>query len=217
MIRIALAEDYHVVREGIASMLGREPDMEIVGQTADGDHVPRVLKQAFADILILDAKMPGPSVTEQVARVRRSFPHTRVLVLSAFKLPEYVRGVIREGALGYVLKDDAPEMLVEAVREVARGGRYFSPRIEEIALYGREGIDARDPSGLLTVREHEVLFLIGKGYRTEKIADTLMVSSQTVKNYCQSLFRKLGVNSRVEAVVKAIQMGLINPDDLESA
>ncbi len=214
MIRIALAEDYHVVREGIASMLGREPDMQIVGQTADGDQVRHLLKQTFADILILDAKMPGPSVTDQVALVQSLFPDTRVLVLSAFKLPEYVRGVIREGALGYVLKDDAPEMLVEAVREVARGGRYFSPRIEEIALYGREGIQARDPAGLLTVREHEVLFLIANGNRTEQIADTLTVSNQTVKNYCQSIFRKLGVNSRVEAVVSGIKLGIVDTDDL---
>jgi NarL family two-component system response regulator LiaR len=207
-IRIVLAEDHHVVRAAVASFLAREPDFEIVAEVAEAEKLPSTLEATKPDVLVLDAHMPGHRVIETARAVRRAHPSVRILVLSAYKRREYVVGLIEAGAYGYVLKDDPPESLLGAVRAVFAKKRWLSPGIAEVlAKSALRGVREE-----LTERESEVLRLMATGCRNERIAETLRISEQTVKNHIRNIFGKLGVETRVEAVLYAISEGLAGED-----
>jgi DNA-binding NarL/FixJ family response regulator len=209
-IRIVLAEDHHVVRAAVASFLGREPDFAIVAEVDEAAKLPSTLAATRPDVLILDAHMPGHRVIETARAVRRDHPSVRILVLSAYKRREYVVGLIEVGAYGYVLKDDPPESLLGAVRAVFAGKRWLSPGIAEVlAKSALRGVREE-----LTERESEVLRLMATGCRNERIAETLHISEQTVKNHIRNIFGKLGVETRVEAVLYALSEGLAGEDAL---
>jgi DNA-binding NarL/FixJ family response regulator len=218
-IRIVLAEDHHVVRAAVATFLNKEADIEVVGEVGEaGDLLDRV--QALQpDVLVLDAHMPGQKVTKAAQAIKTRYPNVRILVLSAYDRREYVVGLLRAGAAGYVLKDDPPDMLLRAVRAVIRGEEYVSPRVAQILVQSVRGQDER-PISKLTERELDVLRLMAAGHKNEEIAGLLFVTTQTVKNHISSIFRKLEVDSRVEAVLYAINEGLATsprPDDGEPA
>jgi DNA-binding NarL/FixJ family response regulator len=203
-IRIVLAEDHHVVRAAVASFLGRELDFVIVAEVDEAAKLPSTLAATRPDVLILDAHMPGHRVIETARAVRRDHPSVRILVLSAYKRREYVVGLIEAGAYGYVLKDDPPESLLGAVRAVFAGKRWLSPGIAEVlAKSALRGVREE-----LTERESEVLRLMATGCRNERIAESLRISEQTVKNHIRNIFGKLGVETRVEAVLYALSEGL---------
>jgi DNA-binding NarL/FixJ family response regulator len=206
MIRVVLAEDHHVVRAAVAALLGKESDIQIVGQAAETTTLIKCVNEVNPDVLVLDAHMPGQKVIETAKILRTQHPGIHILVLSAYDRSEYVVGLLGAGASGYVLKDDPPETLALAVRAVARGERWLSPRVSEVLLKVVD--DSHQPLTELTEREMEILRLMVSGYRNEQISVALSVTEQTVKNHIRNIFSKLDVQTRVEAILYAIKEGV---------
>ena len=213
-IEILLAEDHNVVRTAVASYLARRVDIEVVGEVAEGG---ATLFESVAtlkpDVLLLDAHMPGHEVDaiESARQLREKHPELKILVLSAYNQREYVVGLLKAGAAGYILKDDSPEMLLRAIRAVANGNEWVSPRVSNI-LIGSVRNGEKEPSTLLSKREIDVLRTMARGYTNNRIAEELFITEQTVKNHVSSIFSKLGVETRVEAVLYAIRHGLASAE-----
>lgn len=209
-IRVILAEDHHVVRAAVATFIAQEPDIEVVGEAADGNALLDMIGGLDPNIVVLDAHMPGRKVIQTAQTLRRDHPQVQILVLSAYERREYVVGLLQAGAAGYVLKDDTPEMLIKAIRAVADGKEWVSPRVASILVKSVRNAPDR-PAARLTRREMDVLRLMAAGYKNDEIAEALVITVQTVKNHVRSILRKLGVDSRVEAVLYAISHGLERP------
>lgn len=208
-INVVLAEDHHIVRTAFAALLSREWDINVVGEVSDPRLILQVVEETTPHILILDAHMPGENVVNVAKKLREKFPNVRILVLSAYDQREYVVGFVRAGASGYVFKHDSSSMLIQAVRAVAKGEVWLSPRVTGILARSiRKG--SQDSCDKLTERELEVLCLMCKGMRNDEIAKSLVITTQTVKNHNRHIFKKLGVDSRVDAVLYAIDKGLAN-------
>ena len=209
--RILLAEDHHVVRAAIASLLGKEADLGVVGELAEASRLVEAVGALKPEVLVLDAHMPGHKVIEAAREVHARHPEVGVLILSAYNRREYVLGMLGAGACGYVLKDDPPEALLAAVRAARAGRQWLSPRVTGLLMKSMAD-DERRVVEELTEREREVLRLMATGLRNERIADALDITEQTVKNHVRSIFGKLGVETRVEAVLYAISQGWVSPD-----
>ena len=211
-IRIVLAEDHHVVRAAIASLLAKEDDIEVVGEIPEAAALVSTVEALRPDVLLLDAHMPGHKVIESARALRARHPRVKILVLSAYNRREYVMGLLGAGASGYMLKDDPSESLAAAIRAVAEGRRWLSPRVTELLVSSAAGRE-RPLVEELTEREAEVLRLMATGLRNERIAEALEITEQTVKNHVRSIFGKLGVETRVEAVLWAVGQGWVSPDN----
>ena len=209
-IRVLLAEDHHLVRSAFATLLSREPDIEVVGEVEDTPSLNEAVRALKPDVLVLDAHMPGGKVISAAQDLQKQYPAVRILVLSAYDRREYVVGLVRAGVAGYILKHDSPEMLIRAVRAVADGEEWLSPRVADILMKSIRSFDER-PAQKLTEREIEVLRLMAEGYKNEEIARKLVITQQTVKNHIRKIFRKLGVETRVDAVLYALDQE-INSD-----
>lgn len=173
-----------------------------------------VVNRLNPDVLLLDAHMPGGKVTAAARILREQNPAVRILVLSACERCEYVVGLVRAGVAGYMLKHDSPEMLIRAVRTVAQGEEWLSPRVAEILMKSMRTLDDQ-PAEKLTRREIEVLQLMAAGYRNDEIAEKLVITYQTVKNHICKIFHKLGVETRVAAVLYAVSQELDSADSIE--
>jgi NarL family two-component system response regulator LiaR len=208
-IRVFIADDHPVVRAGVVGLLGREPDIEVVGETGDGGEVEHLVAETAPDVLVLDVNMPGLDPISITRRLMEGRLGLRVLVLSAYSDEAYVTGLLSAGATGYVLKDEALESLVGAIRAVSRGESWLSQRIA--GQLARKAI-APTPSGradALTEREREVLRLLALGLPNDGIADALFISKRTVQNHVSSIYAKLELASRAEAVLYAIRHGIV--------
>jgi DNA-binding NarL/FixJ family response regulator len=210
-IRVLVAEDHHMVRAAFAELLNKEADIEVVGQAADTNTLLEMVPSLKPDVLLLDAHMPGGKVIAAAQSLRESWPEVRILVLSAYDRREYVIGLVRAGVAGYMLKHDSPEMLVRAVRTVAQGEDWLSPRVADILMKSMRTYDER-PREKLTSREVEILTLMAAGFRNEEIATRLVITYQTVKNHVRSIYNKLRVETRVEAVLYAMNQELSEGD-----
>lgn len=208
-IRVVLAEDHHVVRSAVAALLSREPDIEVVGEVADGNALQNTVERLQPDILLMDAQMPNHRPVEATEFLRQRYPELGIVVLSAYDLPEYVVGLLKAGAAGYVLKDDPSDMLVRAIRAVADEDEWVSPRVAAVLVDSVRAGEG-NATARLTDRELDVLRLMAHGYKNNQIADELVITKQTVKNHVTNIFRKLGVETRVEAVLYAISSGLVS-------
>jgi DNA-binding NarL/FixJ family response regulator len=207
-IRVFIADDHPVVRAGVVGLLGREPDIEVVRETGDGGEVERLVAEAAPDVLVLDVNMPGLDPIPVTRRLLGERPGLRVLVLSAYSDEAYVTGLLSAGATGYVLKDEALESLVVAIRAVARGESWLSQSIA--GQLARKAIDPKRSgrADALSGREREVLRLLALGLPNDGIADTLFISKRTVQNHVSNIYAKLGLGSRTEAVLYAIRHGI---------
>ncbi|MBK8901664.1 MAG: response regulator transcription factor [Anaerolineaceae bacterium] len=203
-IRVVLAEDHHVVRSAFAALLSKEADIEVVGEVADTAVLLDTVAKLKPDVLILDAHMPGGKVITTARKLREEQPRVRVLVLSGYERNEYIVGLVRAGVAGYVLKHDSTEMLTQAVRAVARGEEWLSPRVADILMKAMRSYEDR-PAAKLTGREVEVLKLMAQGRKNGEIAEDLVITTSTVKNHVRRIFRKLDVDTRVDAVLYAIE------------
>jgi DNA-binding NarL/FixJ family response regulator len=215
LIRVVVADDQPVVRAGFGTILGAQPDIEVVGEAGDGRDAVRVARDARADVVLMDIRMPvldGIEATRQLAGVGVRDP-VKVLVLTTFDLDEYVYGAIRAGASGFLLKDVRPNELVDAIRVVASGNALLGPTAVERLLrrFSEERPLDTAAVGLLTDREAETLRLLANGLSNAEIAATLVVSETTVKTHVSNLLRKLGVRDRVQAVIAAYDAGVVQP------
>ena len=209
-IGILLADDHTLVRQGLKLLLEQEPNLEVVAEAGDGQEALELIEECRPLVAVLDISMPKLNGLEAARRIARVSPETKVILLSMYQSPEYIREAIRAGVRGYVLKEDAATELIEAIREVARGGYHFAPPI-------LEGIvaHARSPGGgkldMLTPREREVLQLIVEGYTTEEIAKLIHRSPETVRSHRASIMKKLELHSIAELVHFALVSGLLPP------
>jgi DNA-binding NarL/FixJ family response regulator len=204
---VLLAEDHHVVRTAFAALLSKEPDIEVVGEVANTSELLETVSSIKPDVLLLDAHMPGGKVIPVARMIQEQHPNVRILVVSAYDRREYVVGLVRAGVAGYVLKHDSSDMLIRAVRAVAMGEEWLSPRVAEVLMKSIRHYD-ESPSAKLTDREIEVLRLMAAGYSNTEIAESLVITNQTVKNHIGKIFRKLGVETRVDAVLYALNQEL---------
>jgi DNA-binding NarL/FixJ family response regulator len=208
-IRILLADDHALVRQGFRLILETQPDMEVVGEAADGREAVELAQRMAPDVVIMDVGMPEMGGIEATRRLARCCPRAAVLALSMHKDSVYVREILRAGARGYLLKDAFDRDLLAAVRAVARGEGYLSPAVSEAVLsdYRRS---VSDPLDLLTSREREVLQLLAEGKTNKDIASMLNLSIYTVDAHRGRIMEKLNLHSIGELVRFALRHGLIN-------
>jgi DNA-binding NarL/FixJ family response regulator len=215
MIRVLIADDQEMVREGFAALLRAQPDIEVVGQAADGIEAVAMARQSLPDVVLMDVRMPRMDGLE-AARMVAADGSAKVLMLTTFDLDEYVYAALRAGASGFLLKDAPAAELVQAVRVVARGEGLLAPSvtrrlIEDFARRPMPGGQAPPTLQALTTREVEVLALIAQGLSNQEIAAQLVVAEQTVKTHVGRILGKLGLRDRAQAVVVAYESGLIKP------
>jgi two-component system response regulator NreC len=215
MIRILLADDHTILREGIRALLGDEPDMAVVGEADNGRWAVEQARALKPDVVLMDIAMPLLNGLEATRQIRREQPDTHVLILTMHQNEEYVPQVLDAGASGYVLKHAAGHELVAAIRAVAQGDAYFSPEIARTLVDAYVGRRAAEPTPTaydeLTDREREILQLVAEGYTNREIAEMLSISIKTVKTHRLHLMHKLQLHDRGELIKYAIQKGIISP------
>jgi two-component system response regulator NreC len=209
MIKILLADDHALVREGFRMILEAQNDIQIVGQAGNGREAIELAAKLHPDVVVMDVAMPELNGIEATRRILEASPRTRVLALSMHKDAVYVREVLRAGARGYLLKDSGDADLVAAVRAVAKGEGYLSPSVSESVLsdYRRH---VTDPLDLLSSREREVLQMIAEGKTNKEIATALNLSVYTVEAHRGRVMEKLNMHSTSELVRFALRSGLID-------
>lgn len=215
-VSILLADDHHVVRQGLRALLEAEPGFHVVGEAADGVETTQLVEQLRPDVLVLDLMMPSLNGLEVTQLVNQRSPGTSVIILSMYDNEAYVVEALKNGAAGYVLKNATVECLVEAVQAVIEGRRYLSPPLSEhtIETYMRKAREAPfDPYETLTNREREVLHLVAEGYTNAEIADRLFISRRTVETHRANMMRKLGLKSHIDLLRYALRRGILPPED----
>ncbi|HSW19270.1 MAG TPA: response regulator transcription factor [Ramlibacter sp.] len=209
MIRIVMADDHAIVREGLKRIVASEPDFQVVGEAGDGHEVMRLAREADFDLLVLDLSMPGRSGMELIRAVKAEKPRVRILVLSMHQESQYAVRAIKSGASGYLTKDSAPAELAQALRKIAAGGAYVSAEVaQQLALGAMPGAEAAAPHEALSSREFEVFQLLAAGVSVTDIAGRLSLSVKTVSTHKANLMHKLGVQNASELVRYAIRHGV---------
>ncbi|MGH3679912.1 MAG: response regulator [Natronosporangium sp.] len=219
MIKVLLADDQAMVREGFAAVLAAQPELVVVGGAADGEEAVALAGREHPDVVLMDIRMPrldGLAATRRLLDVPADRHRPRVLMLTTFDLDEYVFEALRAGASGFLLKDAPAAELVAAVRVVAAGEALLAPSvtrrlIEDYATRARPALVRPAALDSLTPREREVLRLVAKGLSNAEIAERLVVAEQTVKTHLGRVFTKLELRDRAQAVVAAYESGLVIP------
>ena len=209
MIRVVLADDHTMVREGIRRVLEERNGITVVAEAASAPDLLAELRRVQADVLILDIAMPGPGIVETLRQVKAIQPRARSLVLTAYPEADYAVRVLRGGAAGYLTKDRSLEQLVDAVRRVYRGGIYVSPSLGETLAARLHGPEGEPAHGALSDREFEVLRGLAEGETLKAIAARMAVSPKTVTTYRGRILQKLGLHSNAELVRYALEHGLL--------
>ena len=218
MIRIVLADDQSLVRTGFKLLLNLQPDLQVVGEAANGREAIAVVRAERPDVVLMDIRMPVLDGLEATRLLVSSHSTCRVLILTTFDLDQYVYDAMRAGASGFLLKDVGHELFLAGVHTVAAGEALVAPSvtrrlIEQFVRRRPPGTDPPAELARLTSRELDVLRLLAGGLSNAEIADTLVVSSQTVKSHVAHLLAKLNLRDRVQAVVMAYETGLVVPGD----
>ncbi|MBI2831852.1 MAG: response regulator transcription factor [Chloroflexi bacterium] len=215
-IRIVLAEDHWLMREGTRHILEQTPDFKMVGEAEDGEQALELIGSVKPDVAILDIRMPKLNGIEVVRKMKELSPDTEALMLTAYDDDDYILALVSAGALGYLLKTARPNELIDAVRRVHQGEPVLDPaiamKVARLWANQRETTKQNSSTGVteeLTQREFEVLQLAANGFRNKAIADKLSISVRTVEGHFRSIFAKLGVSSRVEAVLYALSRQLV--------
>lgn len=212
-IRVALADDHPIVRSGFHHLLEQAPDISVVGEASTGMDALRMVDELTPDVLVLDIEMPGLTGVEVARRLLEAGAPVRVLMLSVHDDAQYIRAALRSGAVGYLTKDEAPGVIVEAVRGVARGEDGWCSRGVTAKLMQEQRVRTRAQtagSSSLSAREQQVLRLLARGADNDQIAKTLYLSLGTVKNHVANIYDKLRVHTRADAVTWAWQEGLMS-------
>jgi two-component system invasion response regulator UvrY len=205
MIRILVADDHAVIREGLRRILEEHADLKVIAEAGTGDELMAVLADSSADVLVLDISMPGPGVFALLQRLRAEHPRLRCVVLTVHPAAQYAVRVLRAGAAGFLSKEQSPDLLVEAIRKVYRGGVYVSPSLAEHLAANVASPHAGEPHEALSDRELEVLVRIGGGQSIKAIAADLSLSPKTVSTYHTRIRRKLRLQTDAELVRYALE------------
>ena len=209
--RVVVADDHPTFRRGLGALLATLPDVEVVGEAADGEAVIVLAAELSPDVVVMDLNMPGVNGVEATRRIVETDPNVAVLVLTMLDEDEAVFAAMRAGARGYIVKGADTDDVLRALESVARGDAVFGPAVATRVLsYLTRPLSARDPVLFpeLSDREREVLELIARGMSNSDIARTLVVSPKTVRNHVSNVFTKLQVTDRAEAIVRARKAGL---------
>ncbi|HJR45801.1 MAG TPA: response regulator transcription factor [Actinomycetota bacterium] len=217
MIRVLLADDQALVRAGFKALLNSEPDIEVVGEAADGETALELAKSTRPDVVLMDIRMPGMDGLEATKRIaaQDDLAGVHVVILTTFELDEYVFEALRNGASGFLVKDTEPVDLIRAVRAAVSGDALLSPSITS-RLIAEFATRAKEPPpatrlDVLTEREREVVGLVGQGLSNDQIAERLVVSPTTAKTHVSRAMVKLGARDRAQVVVIAYETGLVRP------
>jgi DNA-binding NarL/FixJ family response regulator len=205
VIRVLIADDHAVVRQGLRTFLDLQDDIEVVGEAADGEEALAAAGRLAPDVVLVDIVMPKLDGVDVIRRLGEHAPAAKAIVLTSYIDDDRLFAVLRAGAAGYLLKDVQPQELVEAIRTVHDGGALLHPKVAARLL----AEFATDP---LTPREREVLVLVGRGMANKVIARELAVSEKTVKAHVSSILAKLGVHDRTQAALYAVREGLVGPE-----
>ncbi len=209
-IRVLIADDHEVVRIGIGKLLDNRPDIEVVGLARDGAEAIALCSELLPDVVLMDLVMPGIDGVEATRRITRAAEGPRVVVLTSFADREHISEALDSGAVGYLLKDSGPEELVSGVRAAAAGESPLTPRV---ALTVVRELRGSAPTEALSDREREVLALVGAGVANKQIALRLGISPKTVKSHLSHIFRRIGVQDRLQAAMWARRHGLVEGVD----
>ena len=215
-VRVLLCDDQSLVRDGFRMILNAEEDIDVVAEAGDGAEAVQLSKRLLPHVVLMDVRMPGMNGIEATRRILRSGVESRVLILTTFDLDEYVYEALRAGASGFLLKDVTAQQLVEGVRVIAAGEALLAPtvtrRLLERFAGSLPGEDERPPPlSSLTERELEILTLLSSGLSNAELGASLYLSEPTIKTHLSSIFRKLAVRDRVQAVIAAYDAGLVEP------
>jgi NarL family two-component system response regulator LiaR len=226
-VRVLVADDHAIVRKGICALLATEEDIEVVGEAADGQSAIEQAARLQPDVVLMDLVMPGVDGLEATRQITAQRPETRILVLTSFAGVDKIMPAIKAGALGYLLKDSDPEVLVESIRQVYCGNSSLHPSVarallEEVAhptdtdsTNGYRSAVYRGPVEALTEREVEVLRLVARGWSNQSIANELTISEATVRTHVSHILAKLDLASRTQAALYALRKGWASLEDAE--
>jgi NarL family two-component system response regulator LiaR len=213
-IRILVADDHVVVRQGIRALLATEPDIEVVGEAENGREAVAETDRLQPDVILMDLVMPEMDGIEAIRRITAHQPEARILVLTSFAADDKVFPAIKAGALGYLLKDSGPEELVDAIHQVHRGESSLHPAVARKLLQELSHPPKQPPTPEpLTEREVEVLRLVAQGRSNQEIAEELVISEATARTHVSNILRKLHLASRTQAALYALREGLASLDD----
>lgn len=206
MIRVLIVDDHPVVREGLRAVLEDTKEMQVVGEVGSAEEALSSVERALPDIVLLDLELPGMNGVDAIPRFADAASHPRVIILTAYDTEERVLAALKAGAVGYVLKGAPAGEIAQAIRAVAGGGSYLTPRVAARVV---AQVKAPRRSGLLTARERQVLGLVARGRSNKQIARDLAITERTIKFHMTSIFNKLGADNRAQAIAIAAQRGLL--------
>jgi DNA-binding NarL/FixJ family response regulator len=209
-IRLLVADDHPMLREGLVAVLGTQPDFEVVGEAADGDEVVRLSGSLDPDVILLDLEMPGTDGVGALERLREAHARARTLVFTAYDTDQRILGSLRAGARGYLLKGASRQEIFGAIRTVQAGGSLLEPAVADRLLNRIDGEEDLPQNRRLTPRELEVLALLARGLKNAEIAEQLFISERTVKFHVGSILAKLEAQNRTEAARIAVRRGLVD-------
>jgi len=212
MIRLMLVDDHAVLRDGLKNILDMESDIEVVAEAVNGNDAIEKVKSAMPDVILMDINLPEKNGIEATSIIKRQYPCVKILVLTMYDHDEYFMSAIREGADGYLLKDAPSQHVIDAIRAVASGQSVIHPSMTKKLLgfqQPKEEPVKEKSDSALTNREREVLLCLVKGMNNKEIAQNLFISDKTVKIHVSNIFKKLGVKSRSQVVIYAVQHQLV--------
>lgn len=207
-IRVVVVDDHDMVRKGLGVLLESFPDLEPVGQAEDGEGAIRLCHEAEPDVVLLDLVMPGMAGADVISAIHKTNPNIKIIALTNYKDEQLVHGALNAGAISYILKNVSIDELAAAIRSAYNGKSILAPEAAQALV--KAATRPPKPGHDLTNRENEILRLIVSGMNNREIADHLTISQSTVKNHVTSIFMKLGVSSRAEAVALAVHHQLID-------
>jgi DNA-binding NarL/FixJ family response regulator len=216
VIRVLIADDHAIVRQGLRTYLELQPDIDVVAEAADGEQAIAAVRRFQPDVTLMDIRMPNVDGLEATRRIVEAGSATRILILTTFDLDEYVYAGLRAGASGFLLKDASPEQLIAAIHVLVEGEAVLAPSVTRrvVAAFARLPAaqdDLQAALGTLTSREREVLTLLARGRSNSELAEALVVSEATAKTHVRNVLAKLDLRDRVHAVVFAYECGLVQP------
>jgi two-component system response regulator NreC len=210
-IRLLIADDHAVLRDGLKLLLNRQPDMEVVGEAGDGEEALKKVRQLNPDVVLMDLSMPNVNGVEATEAIKRSHPHVKVLVLTVHEGDIYLQPALKAGARGYIVKRAAAEEVVDAIHVVVKGGTYIHPSVADQIVQGYVNPQPSAEEDIpLSGRELQVLTMLAQGYSNKEIAEKLFLAVRTVETYKQRLMEKLRLESRAELVRYALGKGLLS-------